>query len=49
MIDQGMCTAFTVTATRGSLERIDVSIIIYRGPLPQIELRFQNLWLELGP
>jgi hypothetical protein len=29
---------------RNGTEQIDVWITIYRGPLMQIELRFQNLW-----
>jgi phage gp46-like protein len=44
LIDKKICTKFDVTAMRNGTEQIDVWITIYRGPLMQIELRFQNLW-----
>jgi hypothetical protein len=39
-----MCSRIDVAATRGGIDRINVLVRIYRGPLPQIELRFQDLW-----
>jgi phage gp46-like protein len=48
LVTKRICSGFDVNATRGSLERIDVGIKVYRGPLLQIELRFQNLWSEIG-
>jgi len=47
MIDRRMCRSIEVEATRGTIERINVSVRIYRGPLPQIELRFHDLWEEI--
>jgi phage gp46-like protein len=47
MIDRRICSQIDVQATRGSLERIDVLIKVYRGPLLLIELRFQGLWSEI--
>jgi phage gp46-like protein len=44
MIDNRLCSRIDVVASRVSIERIDVSIKVYRGPQLQIELRFQNLW-----
>lgn len=44
MIDKQMCSAIDVQAMRAGIERIDVHIQVYRGPLLQIELRFQDLW-----
>jgi phage gp46-like protein len=44
MIDNRLCSRIDVTATRAELQRINVAIRVYRGPLLQIELRFQNLW-----
>lgn len=47
MIDKRLCTAIDVEATKGSIERINVLIRLYRGPQQQIELRFQDLWDEI--
>jgi phage gp46-like protein len=44
MITNQLCSRIDVTAMRNGVEQIDVWIKIYRGPLLQIELRFQNLW-----
>jgi phage gp46-like protein len=46
MIDKQLCSHIDVVATRASIERINVAIKVYRGPTLQIDLRFQNLWLE---
>jgi phage gp46-like protein len=48
LIDKKLCSAIDVVATRVGLSRIDVSVTVYRGPLRAIELRFQNLWSEIG-
>jgi phage gp46-like protein len=45
-IDQRVCTGVSVTVTRIGLDRIDVYIIMYRGPKQDIALRFQMLWSE---
>jgi phage gp46-like protein len=47
LIDLKMCSAIDVQATRVDLDRIDVSIVVYRGPTPEIQLLFQDLWNEL--
>jgi phage gp46-like protein len=47
MIDNRICTAFTVTATRIGLNRIDALVVVYRGPIEEIQLQFQNLWLGI--
>jgi phage gp46-like protein len=47
MIDQRICSHIDVVATRASIERINVSVKIYRGPLQLIELQFQNLWFNI--
>jgi phage gp46-like protein len=48
MIDRRICSRVDVEATKGSDERINVMVRVYRGPLPQIELRFNYLWDEIG-
>jgi phage gp46-like protein len=48
MIDLKLCSHIDVVATRGSIERINVLVTVYRGPLQQIELQFQYLWSEVG-
>ena len=47
LIEKRICSNFDVTATRGSIERINVLVTIYRGAARKIELRFQNLWDEI--
>jgi phage gp46-like protein len=37
-----------VVAKKVALDRIDVAVTIYRGPDPAIELRYADLWQELG-
>jgi hypothetical protein len=48
MIDRRICSRIEVEATKGSTERINVMVRVYRGPIPQIELRFSYLWDEIG-
>ena len=43
-IDRHVASAFDVVATRTERDRIDVGVVIYRGPLPAIDLRYQILW-----
>jgi phage gp46-like protein len=47
LIDRRICSQIEVTAARTELERIEVTATIYRGPLPEIELRYQLLWEEI--
>src|SRR5215471_2142377 len=45
-IDQGVCSRVDVEATRTETERIEVRVLIYRGPRAEIDLRYQVLWEE---
>jgi phage gp46-like protein len=45
-VDKRIASAIDVQAARVERERIDVHAIIYRGPLPAIELRYQGLWTD---
>jgi phage gp46-like protein len=36
-----------VLAEQTAIDRIDIGVVIYRGPRPDIELRFNELWTEL--
>jgi phage gp46-like protein len=47
-VDKRICSTFEVVASRTSKQTIVVSVVIYRGPLPSIELEFQTLWNEIG-
>lgn len=46
-IDRRICSRVDVQATRVGRERIDVNVIMYRGPKTAIELRWQYLWQEM--
>lgn len=37
-----------VVAEQTAIDRIDIGVTIYRGPEPAIELRFNELWDQLG-
>jgi len=43
-IDKRVCTGIQVSVRRVGLDRIDVHVIMYRGPKGDIALRFQMLW-----
>jgi phage gp46-like protein len=43
-VDRKICSSFTVNAARVDTQRIDARIVIYRGPLPEIELQYAILW-----
>lgn len=45
-IDQDIGSRLDVVATRVGLERIEVKAVIYRGPVTEIDLRYQILWNE---
>lgn len=45
-IDRRVATSVTVNAARQGLDRIVVQVVLFRGPLPEIDLRFQLLWTE---
>jgi phage gp46-like protein len=43
-VERRIASAVDVEAARTARDRIDVAAIIYRGPLPAVELRFQVMW-----
>jgi phage gp46-like protein len=45
-VDMGAATSVQVIATKAAQDRIDVQATIYRGPLEDIDLRFQLLWQD---
>lgn len=45
-LDKRVATKITTSAIRTELNRIEVTATIYRGPLSEIELRYQLLWQE---
>ena len=45
-IDKRVASRIDVQAARTGLERIEVHTILYRGPLAEIDLRYQMLWEE---
>ena len=45
-VDQHITSRFSATATRVDKQRIDTQIIIYKGPLPAIQLVYSILWDE---
>jgi phage gp46-like protein len=47
-IDNRIASRIDVEAQRTDIGRIDVGVTIYRGPEPAIELRYADMWEELG-
>jgi|SRR5262245_42673131 len=47
LVEMRMVSAIDVYAARVGLQRIDVQVILYRRPDPDIELIFQDLWAEI--
>ena len=45
-VEKRIASSIDVEATRVGRERIDVRVVIYRGPLPAIELLYQQLWID---
>jgi phage gp46-like protein len=45
-IDKRICSRIDVQAARTGIDRIDVAVVIYRGPKQAIELRWAYLWDE---
>jgi phage gp46-like protein len=43
-----MASRIDVTVTRPELQKIVANVVIYRGPLPTIQLQYQSLWTEIG-
>lgn len=47
-VDQRIAARLVVSAERAGRDRIEATATLYRGPLPAIELRFADLWNEIG-
>jgi phage gp46-like protein len=47
LIAMKLCSNIDVTATRVGVERIDVRVVVYRGPTPEVSLVFQDLWNQM--
>lgn len=46
-VDRKICTSIDVTAVRVGTDRIDVDVVMYRGPLPALSLRYSSLWTDI--
>jgi len=46
-VNRKICTAFDVWVTRVTEQRIDALVRLFRGPQPEIELRYSILWDEM--
>ena len=44
LVDGRVCSAINVVAQRVGLERIDVRVVLYRGPIAEIDLVLQDFW-----
>jgi len=44
LVGKRICSRIDVQAQRVGVERIDVLVVVYRGPQPEIALQFQDLW-----
>lgn len=47
-LERGIASRMAVRAERVGRERIDMVVVLYRGPLPAVELRYQNLWTGIA-
>jgi phage gp46-like protein len=47
-VDNLIATRIDAGAVRTDTQRIDVSVVIYRGPNPAVAMRYADLWDELG-
>jgi phage gp46-like protein len=47
-VERRIATRIDVDANQLNLDRIDVSVVIYRGPEPAVELRYAELWDDLA-
>jgi phage gp46-like protein len=43
-IDNRICSRVSVTATQVNDQRIDATVVLYRGPKAAVQLEFQPLW-----
>jgi phage gp46-like protein len=47
LVDLKICSAVDVTAERIDRDRIDVRVVVYRGPFVAVDLIFQDLWAAM--
>lgn len=47
LVDAKICSSITVKAERVGIDRIDVRVVVNRGPDVEVELIFQDLWAQL--
>lgn len=47
-LERGIASRMSVRAERVGRERIDMIVVLYRGPLPAVQLRYQNLWTGIA-
>jgi phage gp46-like protein len=47
-ITQRIVSRVDVAVARTELQKIVANIVLYRGPLPAIQLQYQALWAEIG-
>jgi phage gp46-like protein len=47
-VERRICSGFDVWVSQVTTQRIDALLRIYRGPLPEIELRYAVLWSALA-
>jgi len=46
-VEHRIASRIDVIAEKINTDRIDIAVTIYRGPNPEIELRYADLWEEL--
>jgi phage gp46-like protein len=47
LVDRKICSSVEVAASRVGTDRIDVEVILYRGPGQALALRYSSLWDEI--
>jgi phage gp46-like protein len=46
-LQAGVASRVAASAERAGRDRIDMVVTLYRGPLPAIQLKYQNLWTQI--
>lgn len=47
-VDQKIISDFDIDVVQVNAQRVDMTVTLYRGPLPAISLQFQSLWNDLS-
>jgi phage gp46-like protein len=47
LVDMRLCSGITLDVKRIGVDRIDARVLIFRGPVVEIELVFQGLWAQM--